>query len=137
VTPVAARHWRLVADPRTPLPAVAMLDATLEWRAPVVVFAAREAQGLQLAVGREKGAAAALPLSTLIPGYQSGAEFKLPLASEGALIPQTVATPGLPERLRDASPEDQRRWLLWVVLGAAVAGLGVLAMRLARDLKKP
>jgi hypothetical protein len=137
LTPLAARHWRLIADPRTPLPPVTTLDATLEWHAPVVVFAAREAQGLQLAVGREKGAAAALPLSTLIPGYQSGAEFKLPLASLGTLAPQTVATPGLPERLRDASPEDQRRWLLWVVLGAAVAGLAVLAMRLARDLKKP
>jgi len=137
LAPVPARYWRLVADPRTPLPAMSTLDATLEWRAPVLVFAARETQGLQLAVGREKSAAAALPLSTLMPGYQSGAEFKLPLASVGALATQTVATPGLPERLRDASPEDQRRWLLWVVLGAAVAGLGVLAMRLARDLKKP
>jgi hypothetical protein len=136
LTTPPARHWRLVADPRTPLPAMATLDATVEWRAPVLVFAARDAQGLQLAVGREKSSQTALPLSSLVPGYQAGGEFKLPPASVGPLTPQTVATPGLPERLRDASPEDQRRWLLWGVLGAAVAGLGVLAMRLARDLKK-
>jgi hypothetical protein len=137
LTVAPARHWRVVADPRTPLPPMDRLEVTLEWRAPTLVFAARDAQGLQLAVGRDRSTGSALPIASLMPGYQAADEFKLPLAAVGALTPQTVATPGLPERLRDASAEDQRRWLLWGVLGVAVAGLGVLAMRLARDLRKP
>jgi hypothetical protein len=131
-----ARHWRLVADARTPLPDLATLDATLEWRAPLVVFAAGAAQGLTLAVGRDQAAPAALPLPTLMPGYRSADEFKLPQATLGALTPQTVAAPGWPERLSEAAPEDRRRWILWAALAAAVAGLAVLAARLVRDLKR-
>ena len=132
-----ARHWRLVADARTPLPALASIDATVSWRAPMLVFAAREGQGLRLAVGREKTVSSALPLATLMPGYRHADEFKLPLARVGPLLAQSVATPGLPERLREASHEDKRRWLLWGVLALAVVGLGVLALRLARDVNRP
>jgi hypothetical protein len=137
-TPIAAapaRHWRLVADARTPLPELASLDATLEWRAPLLVFAAGSARGLTLAVGRDKAAPAALPLPTLMPGYRSADEFKLPQATLGALTAQTVATPGWPERLSEATPEDRRRWILWAALAVAVVGLAVLAARLARDMK--
>jgi hypothetical protein len=101
-----------------------------------VVFAAGAAQGLTLAVGRDQAAPAALPLPTLMPGYRSADEFKLPQATLGALTPQTVAAPGWPERLSEAAPEDRRRWILWAALAAAVAGLAVLAARLVRDLKR-
>lgn len=127
-----ARHWRLVADARTPLPA-APLEATVEWRAPSLVFAARDGKGLQLAVGRDKSMPVALPIATLVPGHKAGSEFELPRASVGALTAQAPYTPGLPERVRDASADDKRRWLLWAVLAAAVAGLAFLAMRLAKD----
>ena len=131
----AARYWRLLADDRAPLPAAASLEATISWRQPSLVFVARDARGLQIAVGRDKAPSRALPLATLMPDYQDGAEYKLPLATVGDVVAQTVATPGLPERLRDASSEDRRRWLLWAVLALAVIGLAVLALRLARDVK--
>jgi Protein of unknown function (DUF3999) len=131
-----ARYWRLVPDARTPLPEIESLDATLEWRAPLLVFAARGAQGLVLAAGRDKAAQAALPLATLMPGYRTGDEFKLPQATLGGLAAQNVASPGLPERLSEATPEDHKRWILWAALAAAVLGLALLAARLARDMKR-
>jgi Protein of unknown function (DUF3999) len=133
LTAPPARHWRLVADARTPLPTLDSLDATLEWRSPLLVFAAGAAPGLKLAVGRDKAGASALALATLMPGWRSGDEFKLPLASVGALSVQPSVTPGLPERFAEATDEDRRRWGLWGALALAVAGLAWLAARLARD----
>jgi Protein of unknown function (DUF3999) len=136
VSAAPARHWRLVADARTPLPALDSLDATLEWHAPLLVFAARGALRLTLAVGRDKPVTAALPLATLMPGWRSGDEFKLPPAAVGALTIQPSVTPGLPERLSEATDEDRRRWVLWGALALAVVGLAWLAARLARDVHK-
>ncbi|MDY0748386.1 DUF3999 family protein [Paucibacter sp. R3-3] len=125
-----ARWWRLV--PIDGMPARAPLDVTLQWEAPVLVFVAR-GDALQLAVGRERAPAAVLPLQSLIPAYRSGAEQALPRATLGALAPRPE--PDWRQRLSDAGPEAHRRWLLWGVLVAAVAGLGVLSWRLLRQIK--
>jgi hypothetical protein len=132
----AVREWRLVLDARVRPPAAAP-EATLWWRAPQLVFAARGGAPFTLAVGRERAAAVALPLSTLVPAWEPGAEFKLPEATPGALVPQAAASGGWLAALREAAPEQRRQWLLWALLTAAVAVLGVLAWRLGRDLKQP
>jgi hypothetical protein len=133
-----ARYWRLVPDSRGAAPQpTEPLAATLEWRAPQLVFVARGSGGWQFAVGREKDAATALPLTTLLPDFRPGDEFRLPLARLGALVAQRPAVQGFAQSLAEASAEDRRRWALWAVLGLAVAGLGVLAWRLARDLRQP
>ena len=93
--------------------------------------------GLRLAVGREKDVASALPLSTLLPEFKPGNEFKLPLARLGELVAQQPVEPGLVQQITEAGAEDRRRWALWAVLGVAVAGLALLAWRLARDIKQP
>jgi len=127
-----ARWWRLVPIDGTP--PRAPLEATLQWEAPVLVFVAR-GDALQLAVGRERAPAVALPLQSLVPAYRSGAEQALPRATLGALAP--LPEPGWSQRLVGAGPEAHRRWLLWGVLVAAVAGLGVLSWRLLRQITPP
>ena len=76
-----------------------------------------------------------LPLATLMPDYRTGAEAALPQATLGALAPQAPTPQTLMQRLGDASPQERRRWMLWAVLAAAVAGLAWLARGLLRDVK--
>ncbi len=104
---------------------------SLSWRAPHLLFAATGAPPYRLAIGRERALSVALPRAALLPGYQDGAEFKLPSATLGAL--EVKASSGT---LTDTSPEQRRRWLLWAALAAAVAGLGALARSLMREMRK-
>lgn len=93
-----------------------------------VVFLARGSAPYRLAVGDTSARSAALPLGTLIPGYEPKR-----LASLGrAIAPETV-----PEVVRDAadaaqSAADWKRVGLWVVLLAGVALLGGMAFSLLR-----
>jgi hypothetical protein len=50
-------------------------------------------------------------------------------------VRQVPVQPTLMQRITDASPQEQRRWLLWLVLAGAVAGLAWLARGLLRDVK--
>ena len=131
-----ARYWRLLPEANDVPPAPLPLAARLYWRAPQLVLLARGGNaGFHLTVGREGASPVALPLASLIPGYQAGAELALPSASLGPLSPQQA--PNWRERLQDANPEDQRRWMLWGVLVAAVAGLGALAWRTIKQIAPP
>jgi Protein of unknown function (DUF3999) len=133
------RYWRLVADARTSQPASAPLKVTLWWQPPQIVFAASSQQGLRLRIGAEKTlvktVASAVPLSTLMPGYKSGDEYQLPLASVGPLTATPWQEPTLMEQLTAPNSPQRKQWLLWGVLISVVIGLGVLALRLAKDLK--
>jgi len=131
-----ARYWRIVGDKHTPGPVAASLAATVEWRAPQLVLVARGGPGMRLVVGRDKDNGSAVALPVLMPGYESGAEFRLPAARLGPLATRPVVEPGWRERLSEASPDDRKRWALWLVLAVAVAGLGALAWRLAHDVNK-
>lgn len=135
VQPPSARYWRLVSDGRTSKPGGAALKVKLSWAAPQLVFAATSAQGIQLRVGLDKAAATTVPLSTLMPAYEAGAEHKLPAATVGALVAVPWREPTLVEQLTSPSPQQRKQWLLWAVLAVAVVGLGVLAMRLSKDIK--
>lgn len=132
----SARHWRLVGDPRTSRLGQQALPVRLGWEPPQIVFAAAGAQGIELQVGFVPAHDTALPLSTLIPAYQPGAEHRLPVATLGALVSIRQRPPTLTERLMSPSPGQKRQWLLWGVLAAVVAGLGVMAVRLAGELRR-
>ena len=104
-----------------------------------LVFVARGSGPFVLAYGKrsragEKDLAAsvALPLASLMPGYQAGAELSLPVAQTGA---QMTANP---EALQGTIADrfDPRRLALWSVLLAAVAALALMAWRLARQMNK-
>jgi hypothetical protein len=131
----AARHGRLRLDhPSSKLDAPA-LNAHIRWPGLGLVFVSRGPAPLQLSAGRELAAPAALPLATLMPDYRAGAEAALPVATLGAMVRQVPVQPTLMQRITDASPQEQRRWLLWLVLAGAVAGLAWLARGLLRDVK--
>jgi hypothetical protein len=129
-----ARHWRLRLDAQSPALPAPVLSVELQWVPSVIVVAGRAPGPLQLALGREKSSPAALPLATLLPGYRDGDEARLPEAAVGVISTQTPAAPGFIDSLREAGPEQQRRWLLWAVLVVAVLGLAWLARGLLKDL---
>jgi hypothetical protein len=93
-----------------------------------VVFLARGSAPYRLAVGNSSARSAALPLGTLIPGYEPKR-----LASLG----RAIAPDAVPEVVREAadaaqSAADWKRIGLWVVLLAGVALLGGMAFSLLR-----
>jgi hypothetical protein len=121
LVPTAARYWRAQATARA-APAL-----EVAWRGREIVFVARGEGPFTLAFGDATRAAAALPLESLIPGYQKGAEAKLPLARAGEA--KRGPPPSRWDRLVAAPP---RRIALWAILVAGVALLGFMAWRLAK-----
>lgn len=104
-----------------------------------LVFVARGSGPFVLAYGKraragEKDivASAALPLASLMPGYQGGGEFSLPVAQTGAQVMgnREALQSGIADRF------DLRKLGLWAVLLVAVAALALMAWRLARQMNK-
>jgi hypothetical protein len=131
----AARYWRLVPDARTAQLPAQPLNATIAWQSPQLLLVAQGGGALRLAVGRERDTGSSVAWQTLVPGADEAALHRLPEAGLGPLAQQVVAEPPFNQRLQEATPEDQRRWLLWGVLTLAVVGLGALAWMLGKDMK--
>lgn len=131
----AARYWRLVADGRTAPPGGASVKAQLSWHPAQLVFAGGTGE-ITLWVGQDRAAPAQVPLPTLMPDYKAGDEHRLPAATVGALTARTLREPSLWEQLSAPNAQQRKQWLLWAVLAVAVLGLGVLALRLARDVNR-
>ncbi len=132
-----ARHWRLVAEGPSTLQGQ-VLPVLWQWQPPQLVLLAQGqgSSGFRLAVGRSGlASASATALAGLMPGYKEGDEYKLPEASLGAL--QAQPEPGLQQHLAEPDPATRRRWALWAVLIAAVAGLAWMARGLLGQLGKP
>lgn len=133
----SARQWRLVAEGPVPAElAGGPLRLQWHWRPPqlVTLLPADPAAlaGVRLSLGTPGAAAprGRLALPTLIPDYQPGSEYQLPLAPLGA--PQTQAAPPPPPAWQD--PATRQRWTLWAVLGVSVLGLAGLAWRLKGEI---
>lgn len=114
-----------------------------------LVFLARGNAPFALRWGTEENAfGAALPLATLIPGYQDNKPLTLghahvtlvaaahPTWQSTGLAQLAAATNAQPpDAATKAAPDDQRRWL-WVVLVAGLALLGGMAYSLFRAMDK-
>ena len=104
-----------------------------------LVFVARGSGPFMLAYGKRSRAgekdlvaSAALPLASLMPGYQTGTEFSLPAAQTGA---QVTANPAaLQSTIADRF--NLRNLALWAVLITAVLALALMEWRLARQMNK-
>lgn len=95
-------------------------------RATQLVFLQRGSPPYRLVLGRAGGESAALPLATLIPGYQpqrlrllGTAEVQLPAG-------------GNAQQAQAVSRNDWERWGLWLVLMLGVALLALMAVSLLR-----
>jgi len=125
----SAREWRLhpqvksAGDGQPPT-----LEA--QWRPAELVFVAKGEGPFALAFGDKDARATAIPVSSLIPNYERGAERKLPMATVGAVT--TAPPPPPPAQLFGQSP---KKLALWAVLIGAVLLLAFMAYRLHGQMK--
>jgi hypothetical protein len=126
------RYWLVRADTRAGGAGREAPRLRVGWQAPELVFAARGGAPFMLAYGKHNATAGALPVATLIPGYD--AAKGLP-ASVGVAQPSASMQLGGPSRLR--APLDTKRWMLWAILVLGAAILGWMAYRLSRQIGTP
>lgn len=96
-------------------------------RATQLVFLARGEPPYQLALGRAGAGSAALPITTLIPGYQSERLAVLPKAE----VVLDAAQPIEPAASA-ATSRNWQRWGLWALLLLGVAMLALMATSLLK-----
>lgn len=137
-----ARYWRIAASKSVDsaagtagMESATQMEVSVLWQAPQLVFASSARQPLTLLAGAPKPRANNLSLFTLIPNYRAGAEYQLPQAELGDISERKVAVPTWTQDVREATPQEHKRWLLWAVLAAAVVALGVMARKLVLDMK--
>ena len=124
----ATREIKIEADKKTPgfaaAPVVTVLFDPVQ-----LVFLANGAGPFTLAAGAANLSSAYLPLPSLMPGYQSGQENKLPLVTleSGDAGPVIVASGAV----SDSMPT--RSLVLWGVLIAGALALGAMAWALMKQ----
>jgi hypothetical protein len=123
------RYWLLRVDPRSGGVGRELPRMSFGWQPQELAFAARGAGPFVLAYGSRGATSGALPLATLVPGYDpvKGFGANVGVAQAGAAIPL-----GGMQRL--AAPPDTRRWILWSSLAAGALVLGWMAWRLTREM---
>ena len=87
-----------------------------------------------IATGNTSAQSTAVPVTTLMPNYQTGSEFALPVLTATVSANQRPATPSAAAEIFAAA--TQKSFLLWGVLGLAVIVLGGLAVNLLRTSKR-
>jgi hypothetical protein len=127
----AWREWRIEADAASP--GFAAAPQVTAWLAPAqLVFMASGQPPFTLAVGRADAPAASLPLASVIPGYEPGAQNRLPAAALTAHPDSATAIP----TAAPGAQSDRRQWALWTILLASVFLLGGMAWVLLRQMNK-
>jgi hypothetical protein len=125
----SARYWLVRVDQKGGGIGDGVPGLQVGWAPQKLVFAARGAGPYQLAYGASRVAPAAFAIESLIPGYNTDAEFKVKHAPLGE--PTTLAGTA---RLR--APVDYKKIALWSTLIVGVALLGWMAFRLSRQITK-
>jgi hypothetical protein len=122
------RYWKVSTDPKSGGLGSRPPKLAAGWSPQSIVFVARGGGPFELAYGSAQAKPAALPIATIVPGFDARATpATLPVATVGA----ANVTPAL-AALR--APIDVKRGLLWATLGVATLVLGWMALRLARGM---
>ena len=135
----ADRYWLLRVDPRGGGLGSGQPLLNAGWVAHRLVFAARGEAPFQLAFGNRDAKPAAYAIETLVPGYKSDAELRVAAATvSDAPAPPAAAAPRKAESFAWlADRPDWKRWTLWGSLVLAVVLLGLMALRLGKQMSKP
>jgi hypothetical protein len=124
------RYWLLHVDSRAGVTG-APPPLRAGWLPREIVFAARGPAPFTLAYGNPTVDAGALPIATLVPGYDPAKGLPASVAS-AAGVGDAAMTLGGVDRLR--KPVDVNRWMLWGALLLGVVVLGWMAWRLSREM---
>lgn len=130
VATAPARYWRLHVDPATGGLGAGLPQLRAGWLPQHAIFAARGSGPFMLAYGSAIALPAALPVRTLVPGYEMASAPPI-----GPAVAQSADAAALGDASRLKAPIDYKRWLLWATLLFGVGVLGTMAWRLSRELK--
>jgi hypothetical protein len=120
------------------------LGLSAGWVPHRLVFAARGAGPFQLAYGRRDAWSTAFEIARLVPDYKGEDDLerrRAPTAAPAALAIGSAEAGDPPRTLGGEAPLrgriDWRRWALWGALVLGVVVLGVMALRLGRQMARP
>jgi len=119
------RYWKALIDPKAGAAGAKAPQLSVGWYPGVIVFAARGNGPFDLAYGSARASPSALPIETLVPGYERAKpatmEFRRARVGEMTVAPAIAAL---------KEPIDAKRWILWGALFLAAAALGWMALSL-------
>lgn len=141
VRAISDRYWLARVDQRGGGIGGGPLELRAGWVPHRLVFASRGAGPFQLAYGSREAKSTAFPIATLVPGYKGEDELELSRAEAASRIVIGEASAAAePQRLGgDAVTRDRidwKRWTLWASLVLGVAVLGLMALRLGRQMSR-
>ncbi|MBI3716761.1 MAG: DUF3999 domain-containing protein [Betaproteobacteria bacterium] len=133
VTAYGERYWLARIDNRSGGLGGALPKLEISWNPGQIAFVARGKGPFSLAFGNDRAQRTALELPALIPGYRSGSEESLPVASVSTSADATTVLATTSTGF-DIDQSQVKRLALWLLLVGGVALLAWMAMRLGRDL---
>lgn len=136
VPPSPDRQWLVRVDSRGGGLGAGGVALELGWIPHELVFAARGDAPFILTFGDSRARPEALPVASVVPGYDKDAELAARRASIGEVTlagpsPGLLSDPAGWMRAAFARGEG-RLWVLWLVLGAGVMAVAWMALRLLR-----
>lgn len=132
----ADREWRLSVDPRGGGLGAGTVVMELGWMPHEIVFVARGAGPFALAFGERRVRSEALPIASVVPGYEAGKPLPAVPARVGVVELTRAPIEFLADPIgwmRAAIGGRGKTWILWLVLGACVLGVAWMALRLLRE----
>ncbi len=129
------RYWMMRVDQKGGGLGEGLPQLMVEWAPRQIVFVTRGTGPYWLAYGKHDAERVDFPLSHLIPGHQTNAEFKLPVAQAGEPIKGKGTDDNALLSLPVFGEVDRKPVFLWAILVIGVALIGWMAWRLGTQIK--